>query len=490
MNLLPEPVDDLTTIDAPELDEAQIIKTNAWTGDHVAESPFGPGYPGWAGTQPKWPTGGKMFPPPPASPADWEDARVGWGLVLPDRAGWSPEQLARAEDARPSVRELLASRPGSKVLRYIHDEKFSKWVLRDYANGGDRPIDTSPPGTGPDGIPAYLLIIGSPQEIPWDVQFQLGLVRRVGRLDLTDDGLDNYVHALMTGWKDSEGRYENPLVWSVVHSADDITALMRDAVGAPLYEAFSADADLAGAAFVDGRTVPATAKALREHLARLKPLIIVTTSHGQIGPPGNPDLMRRQLGAIVDAEFTPEGPEELLSVWKPDGAIWLAQACCSAGSQSPSMFRDLFEPTSAVGSVLESAASVGPVVSPLPRALLGAARPLRAFIGHVEPTFDWTMTFPPTRQQLTHWARETMYSGAYGGIPIGLALESAGLYEPVGPLLLRQATALKDYASETDELRAKRTLDLALYGKVTAFDRAATVLLGDPTVSIPLPNRS
>lgn len=489
MSSLPESFEDLSTFDAPDVDEAQVVRTDAWTGDRVAESPVGSGYGGWAAAPAVLPTDGAMFPPPPASPEDWEDTRVGWGLVLPDRQGWSPEQLARAEDARPSVRELLASRPASKVLRYVRDGRFSTWVLRDYANGGDRPVDTSPPGTGPDGIPAYLLIIGTPQEIPWNVQYQLGLVRRVGRLDLPDDGLDNYVQALITGWKDSEGRYENPLVWSVVHSSDDITSLMRDAVGAPLHGAFSADPDLAGASFIDGGATPATREALRDHLGRLKPLVIVTTSHGQIGPPGDPDLMRSQLGAIVDAEFTPERSADLLAGWKPDGAIWLAQACCSAGSQSPSMFDGLFEPTSAVGSVLQSAASMGAMVSPLPRALLGSSRPLRAFIGHVEPTFDWTMTFPPTRQQLTHWARETMYTGVYGGLPIGLAMEMAGLYQPVGPLLLRQSTALRTYASETDETERKRSLDLALYGKVTAYDRASTVLLGDPTVSIPLPVR-
>jgi hypothetical protein len=29
--------------------------------------------------------------------------------------------------------------------------------------------------------------------------------------------------------------------------------------------------------------------------------------------------------------------------------------------------------------------------------------------------------------------------------------------------------------------------DLALYNKVSAYDRVSTVLLGDPTVSIPVP---
>jgi hypothetical protein len=40
------------------------------------------------------------------------------------------------------------------------------------------------------------------------------------------------------------------------------------------------------------------------------------------------------------------------------------------------------------------AATAGARISPLPRALLGAEKPLRAFVGHVEPTFDWTLRDP------------------------------------------------------------------------------------------------
>jgi hypothetical protein len=167
--------------------------------------------------------------------------------------------------------------------------------------------------------------------------------------------------------------------------------------------------------------------------------------------------------------------------------VWLAQACCSAGSEAPSLYQGLFDPTSAVGSVLDSVAGLGAMVAPLPRALLGAPRPLRAFIGHVEPTFDWTLVFPPTRQQITSSLVNLMYTRVCSGRPIGLAFDESRLYNSVGSLLIGHASAVSQYTVAHGATPRRAALDMALYSKVTAFDRAGTVLLGDPTVAVPMP---
>ena len=111
---------------------------------------------------------------------------------------------------------------------------------------------------------------------------------------------------------------------------------------------------------------------------------------------------------------------------------------------------------------------------------MGAAKPLRAFIGQVEPTFNWTMEFPATRQDLTASLRRSVYEGICGGRPVGMALES--YYAPIGSLLVNHGRQMKDF-----DAGASGALDLATYSKATAYDRASTVLLGDPTVAIPLP---
>ena len=47
-------------------------------------------------------------------------------------------------------------------------------------------------------------------------------------------------------------------------------------------------------------------------------------------------------------------------------------------------------------------------------------------------------------------------------------------------------TTLQDYEVATGAA-AKSKLDMLLYSRVTAQDRASTVILGDPTVAIPTP---
>jgi hypothetical protein len=309
----------------------------------------------------------------------------------------------------------------------------------------------------------------------------------VGRLDLPPDGLCNYVQALLAGWKDGATRYDSPVVWAVDHGGGDITTLMRDAVAAPLHDAFRSDPQMPEALFLDGRAVPATAGSLVAALAQRRPSIVVTSSHGMTGPLGDADAMRAQLGALVDAAHDVLDPGAVLAAWEPAGAVWFGQACCSAGSESPSMYAGLFDASSTVGSVLESVAALGAATAQLPRALLGASGPLRAFIGHVEPTFDWTLVFPPTKQRITSSTIELIYTRICSGRPVGLALQEAGMYSPVAPLLIGHTKAVSAYAVAKGAAPRRKALDMALYSKVTAYDRASTVLLGDPTVTVPVP---
>ena len=82
-------------------------------------------------------------------------------------------------------------------------------------------------GLGAGKIPRYLLIVASPADIPWSAQLRMQLDACVGRLDLDDAGLANYVRALRDDWKDARRDTTRPLVWAVDHGYPDITRLMR-----------------------------------------------------------------------------------------------------------------------------------------------------------------------------------------------------------------------------------------------------------------------
>jgi hypothetical protein len=470
--------------DRPTFSANADVRIDAWTGTEAAAQAMAKSRAAWALGKSVVPRGGGLAPVPP-DPADWRSPEVGWGVVLPEHPGLDPAALGRADDAPEPIRALVAARSG-KVVRYRAGALYADWVLRDWAGGDDLPIATSPLGTGPGCLPSYLLIVGSPADVPWRVQYALNTVRNVGRLDLDELGLERYVEALLADWNDSGARYAAPVVWSVEHGGGDITTLMRDAVGEPLYTAFAADPDMPDARFIDGRAETADASALVHALASSRPLLVVSTSHGMTGPLDQPSVMRAQLGLPVDAAHGVVDPDALLATWQPDGAVWFAQACCSAGSDAPSAYHGLFDPAGLVDQVLEGVAQLGALTSPLPRALLGAQRPLRAFIGHVEPTFDWTMVFPPNRKRLTDSLRNAVYTKLCSGSPAGLALSS--VYAAIGALLLGHSRSVDAHNDNPPGPARTDALDMALYNKVTAYDRASTVLLGDPTVRIPVPN--
>ena len=167
-----------------------------------------------------------------------------------------------------------------------------------------------------------------------------------------------------------------------------------------------------------------------------------------------------------------------LSNWSPNGAIWYAHACCSAGSDSPSRYADLVAEDADVGSLTRNVSRIaGARMAALPRALLGKSNPLRAFVGHVEPTFSWTLR-DPTGAVLPHTIVHCLYDRlhqAKGAVPIGWAMSC----------LFREAESFLATAPDKVAKSARR----ALYDQMVGLDRQSTVILGDPAVSLSGPSR-
>jgi hypothetical protein len=193
--------------------------------------------------------------------------------------------------------------------------------------------------------------------------------------------------------------------------------------------------------------------------------------------------MRATLGVPVDQTLTALDPQALLQDWAPAGAIWFAQACCSAGSNLGTSYGGLLPAGSVADRVVTGVAALGPQVSPLPRALMEADPPLAAFVGHVEPTFDWTLVVPDTGQHVVTELVRGIYPRLFGRQPLGLAL--ADYYAGVGVLYGKLSDARNDVDAEVDGARERAT-----YYKLTALDRESLIVLGDPTVRVgPLPSQ-
>lgn len=409
-------------------------------------------------------------------PWDWRSPDVGWGLVLRDDPGLSSKDKALGVDAPPPIQRLIAARAPAPILRY-QPNKPPGQLVRYYIDGDQDVLSSAAPDRGirEGQIPQYLLIYGSPADIPWAVQYSLNLSNFVGRLDLSiEEGLDHYVDALISDWAGrSLGDARQPLVWSADWGQPDVTFLLSRLIGKKLSDQFAADPDLKGQCWLTGSQ--ATCTALGERLASRRPGFICTTSHGMTGPLNDKAETLSHLGSPVDS-LKHVLKLDQLSDWSPGGAVWYSHACCSAGSDRQSRYAELIGPDQRGGSSLRQIADVsGARVSPLPRMLLGVPNPLGAFVGHVEPTFDWTLRDPITKQEMTHTIVRCLYERLFTAehpAPIGWAL--ADIFAEAANFF-----GLAQAPGETDD---RATLDV--YRKLAAIDRQNIAIIGDPTVTI------
>ena len=465
--------------------DASVLRANAWCGA-PAFTPAGDALQAWGQTSIKRESSSTKLDATEVDYANWRDPAVGWGVVLPDSDAPSPDK-ARALDAPDCVRALIAHRNphfaaqgGVPVFRHRSGQKPG--YLRHYDLNGTAsdPNVRGKRGVGPGAMPWYLLIIGSPTEIPWRVQYRLQLDAYVGRLDLPAAGLEHYIAALLSDWSGASVNRSRPVLWAVDHGPDDITHLMRRTIIEPLGKLFGADATFSS--IKQGGLLQqhvATHGALATALTARTPAFIATSSHGATDPTNDVPALVQQLGLPVDSNNTVLDMSALDANWSPYGTLWYAHACCSAGCDSVSAFRGMAEPASNLERTLAALENAGAQTAPLPKRLLGGAKPARAFIGHVEPTFDWTIRDPVTKQVTTAHIVETLYNKLHTAArpPVGRAL--AEYYRGVGGLW----RDYNDARNARNEHRAGAETWLRR-AKLMASDREAMVLLGDPTVNV------
>lgn len=462
------------------------IAINAWAGrstDCVAE--LDPAKAGW-GLRGRFPPSAQKLAPVeiPGREKWWENAH-GWGIILPETRdpGWKNKDKALARDAPLCIQELVKTRLKDElapVFRY--DPGDDEGYLRRYLPDGKvtyPKIGEVVGLTNINAMPLYLLIVADPCTIPWSLQYALNQRHLVGRIDLEEENaLPNYVHALLSNWRECNADPKHGVVWSVDHPRN-ITREMRKTIAHPVYQKLQQDNEITVGNFAaNTATVANLLCALRDN-----PALIVTTSHGNTAPLDNLQQMKQSIGFLVDQNSSLVKPAELLDHWSPGGAIWYAHACCSAGTNCLSSFDDLLTPGTIAHDIVSAVAKLRSQVAPLPKALLGAEKPLRAFVGHVEPTFDWTLRDGLNCQALANGIIQGLYNQLYQPWPIGLAFDD--YHRGVGNLY-------SDWVKTIDKINDGdlSLKELALRTRLTACDRESLVILGDPTATLePLPSK-
>jgi hypothetical protein len=456
-----------------------MLVSNAWPGNlDDARAPPGQDAADWA-QGPELNVGQKLHADELPDMRNIQDKRVGWGLIMPHRPECSAAENAALEGMPQAVRDLVAFRNGvvfgwskangtAALTRYLSCNKTEKVKIED----GER-------GIGRTALPRYLLILGGPKQIPWEVQYRLNSYAAVGRLDLSEIGLTRYVNALVHDWPGSQIDVSKPLLWSV-DIPYDVTELMVNVIASPLLERFKADRQIGEKKTRFLTKQDATHGRLGEALTQDRPGFILTTSHGETTLLPDQDKMRRNLGLLLDQTQAALPLDALLKAWQPDGAVWYAHACCSAGSDDGTAFAGLFDAKTKLAQDLEGVGKLGAQSAPLPVALLGAEKPLRAFIGHVEPTFDWSLRSAETKSPLTASLMEALYDNLFAAKPMTVGGAFDSYFRHIGNLSTDLHLALK--AVGNLEAGAK---SWATRCRTTMLDRRSMVIHGDPAVALP-----
>ena len=456
------------------------LQINAWSGSATLQDAL-PSRTPWAQVEKASARLQWLAPAAPVDQRNWMHPDVGWGLILPDNDQIGAAEKARGDDAPGPIKDLLKARKDAPILRYRANLQQG-YLRRYYADMPPQDLSTQAPnpGIGKGRIPQYLLIVGTPVEIPWAVQYALNMSTFVGRLDLPEEGLRHYVDALISDWAGQASQPRAPVVWSVDYGQADITWLMAEVIAGKLWDKFEADTDLTGRVRFNGAA--ATGAALSAALAERTPSLVVTTSHGMTGPLDNKAVLLSQLGFPVDAVQVPLGPAQFAN-WQPSGAIWYAHACCSAGTdsefslQGPASCRWLDRTDAGwrrAGRRFHGRTSTqGAAWSAAPVA--GFRRPCRT---------DVRLDAPGPQQQASghpYSADRSLRQSLSAGYADADRLRTQGRLQGGRRVLWRMAGAVKKINDNVAGMR-----DWALYRQLVAMDRQTMVILGDPTVAMPL----
>jgi len=362
--------------------------------------------------------------------------QVHWGIIYPE---------GTSEEVKKELAELVSHRKG-RELTYKPGTPY--WRFRkDHGQG--------PGVVNPDNLPYYLLIVGSPAEIPFRFQYGMDTEHAVGRIyfeDVKDYG--RYAEHVLEyeGASGSLPRERRVAFFSTSNADDEATARSDEYLVEPLATKLQGKQlktidgkEIGGTEFAekriptpDGqplvyeteqvRSDEATKEALVNLLTRESqpPAVVFTASHG-LGFPNGHKLQETDQGALVCAKWP--GPE----VWPEDKGLeegmYLAGRHLSPNARFDDLIVFTFACYSAGTPHLEDFDHFGhyspeelapqPFVAHLPQRLL--AQGALVFIGHVDRAWDYSFLWPDVEDH-TDTFRSTL-EATLTGVPVGHAFE-------------------------------------------------------------------
>jgi hypothetical protein len=383
-------------------------------------------------------------------------AQAGWGVIFAldenptIKVGLRP-LLERREDQAGELCQRLSLKPRESGEQFLRRHGEAPGVVR------------------PEVLPYYLLLVGDPTAIPWQLQYELSVNHAVGRIafnDVADYG--RYAKAVVEAETRGVDRSRRVSVFSV--ESDDVTRLLAKYLVDPLPDKWPC---LGGDWSLD---LLRKDQASKDGLCRLlsgtdPPGLFIASCHGLRVAPGCTEQERLQGSLVCQDGGVFSGGD--LDGCQLAGLTAMTFACYGAGTP----VRDNY-PEASPGSG-PPAIALRPFVAHLPQEML--ARGALAVVGHVDRGWTYSFAWPDGKRDLTATASldDVLYR-LLRGDRLGHALRPlCRRYTALAAALAKDLELLKNRPELAISAKAKERLAF----KWTVHNDARNfVILGDPAI--------
>ena len=404
-----------------------------------------------------------------------------------EEAGWC---VVLAKDADPAVKAALEpllthrEREAGRLFKifegasgFLPGDDARKWIERQGA--GFANVDPE------HGVPVYVLLVGSPQEIPFEFQYLLDLYWNVGRLHF-DTPADYRTYAESVVAYETANKVptrKHAAIFSVRNDGDRATGLLHDQVSKPIVTGTSSVRTLAnykGFQLTSLLAEDATKERLTNLLAGKEaagpPAFLFTGSHGVKFKMDDPEQREKQ-GAILCQDwpgFGKTAPEHLFMArdvpgnGAVHGLIHFFFACYGGGCPKEDNFG--LASTEPPRQLVPE-----PIVARLPQKLLTAGA--LASFAHVDRA--WAYSFQNSRSVAQVQEMRDVMVRILQGHRIGQATDSFNMRWAVLSAELQESQSLRE--SFANQLVSNAVLANRY---VARNDARNYIILGDPAVRL------
>lgn len=400
---------------------------------------------------------------------------AGWAVVFPRavdpeiREALAPLLALRAQEAGVLYREFFAQDG------YLEHDTARAWLAR-------APRGKSPGPVIPGKVPYYLLLVASPEQVPFRFQYELSVNYAVGRIHFeTVEGYRNYARSVVSASTAQRCASPRALLFGTRNKADAATQMSADLLMTPLARHMSEQCPQDWQVEQCIGESATKASLLQALSAQKPPSLIFTASHG-MGFPAGDERQRGQQGALLCQDWPGPlqhrgaippafylGAEDLADDCCLSGSILMHFACYGAGTPHCDNFSQIAQPPRDIASA--------PFLAALPmRALSLPAGGALACVGHVERAWSYSFNWPGCEAELVTF--QSTLLALMKGRRVGLAMEHFSM---------RQAELAVALNGELEMLRfpTYQRDDLMLGDLWTAANDARNYLIiGDPAVQL------